>query len=432
MKISDTTLLFTLTTGPEGSFFYTLLQHRGSIERSGQNINDGDNGVAALSIGIVLVLLALSLYLLFRVKKGQVAERMLKVVASEREMLFNNAPCGYHSVDDHGTLLNMNDTLLHWLGYERQDIIGKMKFTDLIDADAHKAREKIDAMHKVNGGKIDLNLVRKNGEKFPVVLATVKIEGSLDASKRLFSTIDNTKCHEALERIKHLDQELEAFSYSISHDLRAPLRSIDGYSKILQEDYATRLDDEGRRVLNVVMNNARRMGKLIDDLLDFGRLGRKTMQRTLLNMNSLVQGIVQELLGQEPTRPIDVVVTPLLPAPADADMIRQVWFNLLENAVKFTGKSEHPHIEIRSYRVGESEVTYEVKDNGVGFDMQYAGKLFGMFQRLHKMQDFSGTGVGLAIVKRIISRHGGRTWADATLNQGATFYFTLPVDDDNS
>lgn len=434
MKISHTNLLFTtLAIGAGASFFVPSFAHRVSIERAVQSSNDAQTELAALSVGMVLVLLALSLYLLFQVRKRQVAERTLKAVSSEREMLLNNAPCGYHSVDDDGIVVIMNDTLLRWLGYERQEIVGKIRFLDVVDADADTIREKIDGLHKVKDGKADLNLLRKNGEKFPVILAAVRMEVStLGTPKRLFSTIDNTKCQEALERIKHLDQELEAFSYSISHDLRAPLRSIDGYSKILQEDYAARLDDEGRRVLNVVMSNAKRMGKLIDDLLDFGRLGRKTMQRTLLNMNSLVQGIVHELLSQEPARTIDVKVGPLLPASADADMIRQVWFNLLENAVKFTGKNPHPMIEVRSYNAGECEVTYEVKDNGVGFDMQYAGKLFGMFQRLHKMQDFSGTGVGLAIVKRIISRHGGRVWADGTLNQGATFYFTLPVDNDNS
>lgn len=409
MEISDKTLLFA------------------------QNARGEETQVIVLSIVIILLLLAASLYLLFIIRKKHAAERQLNMVSSEREMLFNNAPCGYHSVDAEGKVLSMNDTLLRWLGYDREEVVGRMRFTEVVDADGDMIRSKIDGLHQAKESKLDLTLVRKNGEKFPVVLGVVKVAGNGSGeSKRIFSTIDNTRCYEALERMKVLDQELEAFSYSISHDLRAPLRSIDGYSKILQEDYAAKLDDEGRRVLNVVMNNARRMGKLIDDLLDFGRLGRKTMQCTIVNMDSLVQGIVHELIGQEATRKIDVKVEPLLPASADADMIRQVWFNLLENAVKFTGKSAHPLIQIRSYSANDNEVTYEVKDNGVGFDMQYAGKLFGMFQRLHKMQDFSGTGVGLAIVKRIISRHGGRVWANATLNNGATFYFTLPVENANS
>ncbi len=347
----------------------------------------------------------------------------------ETSVLFNNAPCGYHAIDAEGVLTNVNDTLLKWLGYDRDEIVGKMKFTDLVDSNADEIEEKFALLERVKIAKIELTLIRKSGDTFPVILSLVDIpESETDFSNRLFSTIDNTRCHDALERIKNLDQELEAFSYSISHDLRAPLRSIDGYSKILQEDYASKLDDEGRRVLGVVMNNARRMGKLIDDILEFSRLGRKPIQRIQMNMTGLVNNIVQELVGLEPRRTINVEVGNLLPAFADADMVRQVWFNLIENAVKYTGKKEVATISINSYHSGDGEVCYEVKDNGVGFDMRYAEKLFGVFQRLHKMQDFSGTGVGLAIVKRIVTRHGGRVWAQAGLNTGATFYFTLPIE----
>ncbi len=347
----------------------------------------------------------------------------------ETSILFNNAPCGYHTVDESGVFTSINDTLLRWLGYDREEVLGKMRFRDIIHGDLEKVVENLARVESANAAEVELVLIRKSGERFPVVLSVVNVRApGTNLANLLFSTIDNTKCQEALERIKHLDQELEDFSYSISHDLRAPLRSIDGYSKILQEDYAGRLDDEGRRVLGVVMNNARRMGKLIDDILDFNRLGRKPLQRSPMNMTSLVNNIVQELVSAEPGRKINVEIGNLLPSFADADMIRQVWFNLIENAVKYTGKKEIAAISVSSYHSGDAEVCYEVKDNGVGFDMQYAGKLFGVFQRLHKMQDFSGTGVGLAIVKRIITRHGGQVWAEAELNTGATFYFTLPIE----
>lgn len=346
----------------------------------------------------------------------------------ETLVLYDDAPCGYHSVDGEGRVINMNRTLLLWLGYEKEEIVGKIKFAEIIDEYAGDVNEKISVMMKAGRGKIEVNLVRKSGERLPIVLGIMPT-GELrpDESKYLFSSIDNTRCHEALERIKTLDQELEAFSYSISHDLRAPLRSIDGYSRILQEDYGEKLDVEGRRVLNVVMSNAKRMGKLIDDLLDFGRLGRKSIQRTFVNMEAIVNHITQDLKTQEPGRQFAIRIDKLLPATADGDMMRQVWFNLLENAVKYTGKKDFSRIEISSFEVNDTEICYMVKDNGVGFDMRYAEKLFGVFQRLHKMQDFSGTGVGLAIVKRIISRHGGRVWAEASLNEGATFYFTLPA-----
>ena len=246
------------------------------------------------------------------------------------------------------------------------------------------------------------------------------------------STLDNIECKQALEKINNLNRELEDFTYSVSHDLRAPLRSIDGYSRILQEDFGDKLDEEGRRVLNVIMSNAKRMGKLIDDLLDFARLGRKEIQRSRINMTGLVNNILRELLVQEPDRKIDVKVDELDTAFADVDMIRQVWTNLIENAIKYTGKKDLAAIEISSYESGYGELCYKVKDNGVGFDMKYAPKLFGVFQRLHKMQDFSGTGVGLAIVKRIITRHEGRVWAEGTLQEGATFYFTIPNDNENA
>lgn len=380
-----------------------------------------------LSMGMAIV----SFYLLFKFKRKQIAEKQLDLMSKETLVLYDHAPCGYHSVDGDGCVINMNKTLLQWLGYEKDEILGKVKFTEIIDGEAKDVNEKLGAMMKAGRGKIEIGLIRKSGERLPVVLGIMPA-GPLtpDKSKFLFSSIDNTRCHEAFDKIKMLDQELEAFSYSISHDLRAPLRSIDGYSRILQEDYAEKLDEEGRRVLNVVMNNARRMGKLIDDLLDFGRLGRKPIQRTYVSMEALVTNIAQDLKMQEPARHFSIRTGELLPASADAEMMRQVWFNLLENAFKFTGKKDFSDIDISSFKINDSEICYMVKDNGVGFDMRYAEKLFGVFQRLHKMQDFSGTGVGLAIVKRIISRHGGRVWAEASLNEGAAFYFTLPVENE--
>lgn len=377
-------------------------------------------------VGVALAIT--SFYLLYQLKGKQIAGKQLKLMLKETLVLYDHAPCGYHSVDGEGRVINMNRTLLQWLGYEKEEILGKTKFADIID-DHAGVQEKLNVMMKAGRGKIEVKLIRKSGERLPVVLGIMPAgELSPDSSKYLFSSTDNTMCHEALERIKTLDQELEAFSYSISHDLRAPLRSIDGYSRILQEDYAEKLDDEGRRVLNIVTNNAKRMGKLIDDLLDFGRLGRKSIQRTFVNMEAIVTSITQDFKLQEPTRKLAMQIGKLLPASADGDMMRQVWFNLLENAVKFTGKKDNAGIEISSFKINDTEICYMVKDNGVGFDMRYAEKLFGVFQRLHKMQDFSGTGVGLAIVKRIISRHGGRVWAEGSLNEGASFYFTLPVE----
>lgn len=416
-----------MTAGHALSF--VVLQQAGGKTDAGR-INTGRMTFWLL---LVLALLVLAGYLLFQIRRRQATNARVRVLQQDLGVLFDHAPCGYHSTDKDGTFININETLLMWLGYEKHEVLHKMKFTDIVIGDPAETAEKIESILRLRFGKTDVTLAKKNGEHLPVILGYVHTEGGKPSKgERLFSTIDNKRCNDALERIKNLDQELEAFSYSISHDLRAPLRSIDGYSRILQEDYAEKLDEEGKRVLGIVMNNAKRMGKLIDDLLDFGRLGRRAIHYSKVNMTGIVQSIVSELKGQEPTRNISVQVDELMPALGDADMLRQVWYNLLENAVKYTGKNENASIVIHSYTTDQNELCYEVKDNGVGFDMQYADKLFGIFQRLHKMQDFSGTGVGLAIVKRIITRHGGRVWANGSLKGGATFYFTLPTEDESN
>jgi len=387
-----------------------------------------ESGAIALPLIIGIVLFVLSLYLWFVVKKKQLMTEQLNILRADLASLFENAPVGYHSVDERGYFISVNNTLCQWLGYKKNELIGKVRFTDLAEADDLSGIEGL----LREKGYVDLSLRKKEGGIITVMLSTVERSGSRGESSRvLYSTIDNTRCKMALDRMKTLDQELEAFSYSISHDLRAPLRSIDGYSRILQEDYIDKFDEEGRRVLNVIMSNAKRMGKLIDDLLEFARLGRKSIQGSVIDMTAMVNTIIQELLAQEPERNIDVQVHQLHPAYADVDMMRQVWFNLLENAIKYTGKREAARVTVRSYKTEEGEIFYEVRDNGEGFDMKYVGKLFGVFQRLHKIQDFSGTGVGLAIVKRIISRHGGRVWAEGALNTGAVFSFTIPFEDEN-
>jgi two-component system sensor kinase len=221
------------------------------------------------------------------------------------------------------------------------------------------------------------------------------------------------------------NKELEAFSYSVSHDLRAPLRAISGFSQAVMEDYAPRLDDEGKRYLGLIQENAHRMGRLIDDLLTFSRLGRQQMTESEIDMGSLAKSVFDELSTQEPGRKIKFTIKPSPPVSGDHSMIRQVIANLLSNAVKFTRTREEAQIEF-GYLPELGDGAYYIKDNGVGFDMQYVGKLFGVFQRLHSISEFEGTGVGLALVYRIVTRHGGRVWAEGIVNQGATFYFTLP------
>ena len=219
-------------------------------------------------------------------------------------------------------------------------------------------------------------------------------------------------------------KELEAFSYSISHDLRAPLRAIDGFSRILLEDYAPQLSAEAHRYLSIVRRNAQQMGQLIDDLLAFSRLNRQALNRQPVDVRRLAEQVWGDLQVPGNPRLIEFTLGELPPCEADPALLKQVLVNLLSNALKFTGKQPHARIEIGCTMKDHAPV-YFVSDNGAGFDLQYADKLFGVFQRLHRTEDYEGTGVGLAIVKRIVERHGGRIWAESAVDQGATFYFTL-------
>jgi PAS domain S-box-containing protein len=221
------------------------------------------------------------------------------------------------------------------------------------------------------------------------------------------------------------NEDLESFSYSISHDLRAPLRAIEGFSQALLEDHQKNLDAEGKRLLKSVSRNALRMAQLIDNLLAFSRIGRKNLIQQKVTMNPLVKSVVAELLSVEPKRSVATDIKSLTDAQGDSAMIRQVWTNLLSNALKFTRRQPEPHIEVGCSEEN-GQLVYYVRDNGAGFDMQFADKLFGVFQRLHEPEEFEGTGVGLAIVQRIVRKHGGRVWAESRVNQGATFYFSLP------
>lgn len=235
--------------------------------------------------------------------------------------------------------------------------------------------------------------------------------------------------HRVADRTSQLEaanKELEAFSYSVSHDLRTPLRAIDGFSHILQEDYADKLDDEGRRVINVVRDSAARMGHLIDDILQFSRTGRLELNSVEIDMASLAREVLEELKPVFAGGKLQVEIGNIPSATGDRAMLRQVFVNLLSNALKFSRHGDAAKVQVGG-SVENGETIYFVRDNGVGFDMQYASKLFGVFQRLHSEEEFEGTGIGLAIVKRIVTRHGGRVWAEAQLNKGATFFFALPI-----
>jgi len=224
------------------------------------------------------------------------------------------------------------------------------------------------------------------------------------------------------------NRELESFSYSISHNLNVPLRAIDGYSRILQNEHADKLDDEGKRLLNVVRNNTVRMGNLIDDILRFTRTGRQGMKISEVRMEELARDALAEVKLATGASNLQADIGHLPSVRGDFSMLREVFKNLLSNAIKFSRLKQAPKIQIGGYIEGD-EAIYFVKDNGIGFDMKYADNLFGVFQRLHGVEEFEGTGIGLAIVKRIAGRHGGRVWAESVLNDGTAIYFALPAGD---
>lgn len=231
-------------------------------------------------------------------------------------------------------------------------------------------------------------------------------------------------------KLEAANQELESFSYSVSHDLRAPLRAIDGYTRIIEEDYGSQFDAEGKRICGVIRVNTRQMNQLIDDLLAFSKLSRTEIQSSLIDITKLVNSVFNELTSPENRQRIIFDIDVLPSITGDTAMIKQVWINLISNALKFSSKNNQAEIKI-GFEQTDNEIIYFIKDNGVGFDMQYSDKLFGVFQRLHSTKEFEGTGVGLAIVQRIIKRHGGRVWAKGEINIGATFYFSIPIKEAN-
>jgi PAS domain S-box-containing protein len=362
------------------------------------------------------------------------AEQSLRTHRGQLQSIFDNTSYVMFIKDLEGRYLLVNREFERVTGWSRETAIGRTLF-DLLPAEVARpiwARE-LEPLQK--GGQVTFEAQSSplNDGMHTWLITTCPLrdaEGAITGLCGIVNDITERKkaeddLRQAKEAAETAGRELEAFAYSVSHDLRAPLRHISGYVELLESHARASLDDAGRKHLSRIAGAARRMGTLIDDLLSFSRMGRTEMQRATVDLGPLVDDVRLEVEQGSPGRRIVWDVDALPVVHGDREMLRLVLTNLLSNAVKYTAPRPEARIEVRaSFQGGETVIC--VRDNGVGFDPRYASKLFGVFQRLHRQDQFEGTGIGLANVRRIIQRHGGRTWAEAELDKGAAFYFSLP------
>ncbi len=378
------------------------------------------------------------------VLKDVTEQRKVEDALRKSEEIFNHfmehSPIYVFFKDAEIRSLRLSKNYEQMLGRPLSELIGK-NMNDLFPSDMAK-KMVADDIRILNDGKQEIIEEEFNGKQYTTIKFPIVIDGKptylagytidITDKKRAEEEIANLNKdleNKVIERTRLLEaanKELESFAYSVSHDLRAPLRAIDGFSKFLLDDHGSKLDPEGKRLLGLIRKNTKRMDQLILDILALSRVTRSEHKTSKTDMAKIAMAMYNELNQSDLQMKVRFTIDPLPEAYADPTYIKQVWFNLISNAVKFSSSKPHPEIKIGGYTENKFNI-YFIKDNGVGFNMDYSHKLFGVFQRLHKPEDFEGTGVGLAIVSRIINRHQGKVWAEAKENEGATFYFSIPV-----
>jgi PAS domain S-box-containing protein len=371
------------------------------------------------------------------------AEKSLRESEEKLRKIFDSRMIGICFWSAGGHITEANEFFLEQIGYTRDDLLrGKINWKDITPQEyLHLDEEALKQIRSTGACEpFEKEYIRKDGNRFPVLVGGASLdERSTDSGVSYIMDISDQKKMQkqivafnreleqrVAERTRELllaNKELESFSYSVSHDLRGPLRAIHGYSQVVLEDFESKLDAEGRRLLILIQHNAKRMGQLVDDLLEFSRIGKRDLTLTSTDMTSVVRQVLWELSPGDQGK-YRISVDPLGAANADSASVKIVFRNLISNAIKYASKNETPVIEIGVTET-EGVRTYYVKDNGAGFDMKYYHKLFGVFQRLHSEEEFEGTGIGLAIAERIVKKHGGRIWAQAKPGEGATFFLTL-------